>query len=325
MKHLKTFVIFESSSGLTKEQEKFLDRHTKGTWKLNPNGLVDVHGDFDCSRGRMSNFNGIRFGRVGGDFNCYSNSLTTLEGAPQTVGGDFYCSNNDLATLEGAPQTVGGDFKCSYNDLTTLVGAPQKVGGDFSCYNNSLTTLVGAPQKVGGDFYCYNNSLTTLEGAPQKVGGDFYCNRNGLTTLVGAPQTVEGGFYCDINSLTTLEGAPQTVGGDFYCDGNSLTTLEGAPRTVGGEFSSNLVVVPKGLWSTQALSEMYKNSEGRRKDLLGTLVSPEALQKRIDENPERAAVELKSIAGLPEYKFLKWPDGLKGEADLLSDLDRIGL
>jgi hypothetical protein len=49
MKHLKPFLIFESSSGLTKEQEEFLDRHTKGTWKLNPNGLVDVHGDFDCS------------------------------------------------------------------------------------------------------------------------------------------------------------------------------------------------------------------------------------------------------------------------------------
>ena len=39
-----------------------------------------------------------------GDFNCYNNKLTTLEGAPSSVGGDFSCSfNNNLTSLEGAP------------------------------------------------------------------------------------------------------------------------------------------------------------------------------------------------------------------------------
>jgi hypothetical protein len=193
--------------------------------------------------------------------------------------------------------------KWSLNLSTGLVD----IVGDFDCSLRAYTDFGGIRfGRVSGYFDCSRNFLKTLEGSPREVGGYFDCDSNSLTTLVGAPQKVEWGFYCDRNDLTTLEGAPQTIG---------------------GKFSSDLVVVPKGLWSIQDLSEMYemyKNSEGKRKDLLGTLVSPEALQKRIDSDPEKAAVELKSIVGLPEYQCLRWPDGLQSEVDLLSDLDRIG-
>ena len=106
-------------------------------------------------------------------------------GAPQTVGGDFYCYDNQLTTLEGAPQVVDENFTCSDNRLTSLEGAPKTVGGSFDCGNNQLTTLVGAPQSVGGDFSCYYNELTTLKGAPQTVGGSFDCHDNPVseTTL----------------------------------------------------------------------------------------------------------------------------------------------
>ena len=94
------------------------------------------------------------------------------------VGGDFVCSNNRLTSLKGAPQEVGGSFHCSRNNLTTLEGAPNKVGRHFYCDNNRLTSLEGAPNEVGGYFYCRNNNLTSLEGAPQEVSGDFYCGYN---------------------------------------------------------------------------------------------------------------------------------------------------
>jgi hypothetical protein len=66
------------------------------------------------------------------------------------VGGDFHCFNNKLTSLEGAPKSVGGIFNCSYNQFTSLVGAPQSVGGDFYCSLNKLTSLEGAPQSIGG-------------------------------------------------------------------------------------------------------------------------------------------------------------------------------
>ena len=123
---------------------------------------------------------------VTGNFLCYDNQLTTLEGAPRRVGMGFYCNNNQLTSLEGAPQEIGffttnsrgGTFNCSNNKLTSLKGAPQKVGGGFYCDNNQLTSLTGAPREVGGHFYCNNNQLTSLTGAPKEVGGDFDCDYN---------------------------------------------------------------------------------------------------------------------------------------------------
>ena len=181
MKNIKTYrQLFENTQELTPEQVEWLDECTKGgTWTLNPRtGLVDVNVAFDCSGQGLTDFKGVRFGVVSGDFYCYRNQLTSLEGAPQKVGGGFYCSNNQLTSLEGAPQEVGASFYCHKNRLTTLEGAPQNVVKSFRCDNNQLTTLEGAPQEVGGGFYCSNNQLTSLEGSPQEVGGGFYCENN---------------------------------------------------------------------------------------------------------------------------------------------------
>jgi hypothetical protein len=155
MKYLQTFSLFESRTPgtLTKRQETFLNRYTKGTWSVNPaTGLVDVQGSFVCSGRGLKSLAGIRFGTVTGNFWCQENRLTSLEGAPQRVQWNFVCNSNQLTSLEGAPQTVTGGFYCDDNQLTTLVGAPRTVGGEFYCYSNKLITLEGAPQTVKGSF-----------------------------------------------------------------------------------------------------------------------------------------------------------------------------
>ena len=217
MRHLQTYRLFESAQTLTQDQKDFLDKYTKGgPWSLNPStGLVDVDGDFYCSREGLNDLLGIRFGKAHWNFYCNGNNLTSLEGAPQTVGGDFYCSDNSLQTLEGAPQTVGGDFSCNKNKLTTIEGAPQIVNGAFYCSGNMLTSLTGAPQTVGGEFGCTDNKLTSLEGAPQTVGGDFSCYNNRLTSLAGAPETVKGGFSSDSLKIPRGKWSMDTLIGIF--------------------------------------------------------------------------------------------------------------
>jgi len=164
-RRILSFALFEAKTGLTKDQEEFLNKHTKGTWTLNPvTGLVDVEGDFDCSEQNLEDFQGVKFGKVSGHFDCPRNKLTSLEGAPQVVGGHFDCSSNFLTSLEGAPKEVGGwDFYCHKNNLTSLEGAPQKVRGNFFCYSNNLTSLAGAPQEMGGRFWCDEFELKKVE------------------------------------------------------------------------------------------------------------------------------------------------------------------
>ena len=160
MKHLKEYKLWEQSRELTPEQEGFLNRYVKGTWRINSEGLVDVEGDFDCAREGLNNFQGIRFGTVSGDFNCSENSLSSLEGAPREVRWNFYCSENSLSSLEGAPLKVGGNFYCHRNQLVSLKGAPQEVGGNFDCSENNLISLEGTPLKVRGNFYCRGNPIS---------------------------------------------------------------------------------------------------------------------------------------------------------------------
>jgi len=182
MKHLQSFVLFEAKaarlpSGLTQSQENFLNRHTRGTWSVNPTtGLVDVFGEFYCFGQGLKSLRKISFGHVSGNFDFSSNKQTSLKGAPQTVKRQFNCSDNELTSLEGAPQEVGRSFYCYKNKLTSLEGSPKTVGGDFDCAINHLTSLKGAPQTVDGRFYCDRNKLTSLEGAPQTVVGNFKCD-----------------------------------------------------------------------------------------------------------------------------------------------------
>lgn len=219
MKHVLPYRLFEGSesSGLTKEQKEWLNKSIKifSKWNLNSEtGLVDVEGSFDCSEQDISDFKGIKFGRVTGDFDCSFNKLTTLEGAPLSVGSSFSCSGNNLSSLGGCPQEVGENFRCSYNNLSSLSGCPKEIGSSF---------------------YCSNNKLTSLEGAPVLIGESFDCSKNELTSLIGSPEIKKSSrpksfFNCSDNKITSLEGVPTSgLGRDFYsqkynfmCKGNPV-------------------------------------------------------------------------------------------------------
>jgi len=97
-----------------------------------------------------------------GYFDCHSNKLTSLDGAPASVGGNFYCDNNQLTSLEGSPASVGGYFVCNNNQLTYLEGSPASVGGYFNCSYNELTSLEGIHKilkSMNGVFFATNNPL----------------------------------------------------------------------------------------------------------------------------------------------------------------------
>ena len=134
---LQKLIEEESQFFKTREEvEAWLRKMDIENHTINEDLTVDVDGDVNISDTKMGRLP-VQFGVVGGDFKCYSNQLTSLEGAPREVGGIFNCSDNKLTSLEGAPREVGGNFSCLNNKLTSLKGAPREVGGNFNCrYNN---------------------------------------------------------------------------------------------------------------------------------------------------------------------------------------------
>jgi hypothetical protein len=81
----------------------------------NPDGSIDYDGHVDISGLGLDRIP-LDFRRVRGSFNCSSNNLTSLEGAPEDVE-SFDCSRNNLTSLKGAPKFVLSWFYCFHNNL----------------------------------------------------------------------------------------------------------------------------------------------------------------------------------------------------------------
>jgi hypothetical protein len=189
-----------------------------GTARIDGQGLVYVDGNIEL-QGDFHKLP-VQFHTVTGDCTISHSVLTTLEGAPTKVGRNFSCWANKLTSLAFSPKYVEGDYNCGNNpNLQTLQGAPEHINGTFSCSHCNLTSLAGAPKTVDEDFWCTNNKLTSLEGCPSDVYGSFYCTSNLLTTLQHAPQTVTKTFGFIKNKMNSLEGLPpklETVELDWW-------------------------------------------------------------------------------------------------------------
>ena len=202
MKHIKLFESFSDFPNTKEDVNRIRIKYRINFCTINDDMSIDVDGDVHLS-GKGLNKLPLKFNKVRGN---------------------FYCYNNRLTTLEGSPKEVGKSFDCSYNKLRSLKGSPIKVGSTFWCQDNQLITLEGGPEEVGADFWCDGNQLTTLKGSPKKVGGNFSCQDNQLITLEG-PEEVYGNFSCATNKLTTLEGFPKKFGGSFNCHKNPIHSL----------------------------------------------------------------------------------------------------
>ena len=104
-----------------KETKDWLDKMKIKNYTINKDLTINVDGSVDISIQELT-YIPVQFGVVKGDFYCYNNKLTTLEGSPKEVGIHFNCSHNELTTLIGSPKEVKGGFHCYYNELTTLEG-----------------------------------------------------------------------------------------------------------------------------------------------------------------------------------------------------------
>ena len=167
--------------------------------RKNKDGSWDVDGEVDFSGMKGLIKFPVKFGVVGGPFDCTScSNLESLEGAPTRVtNGGFYCSGcKNLKSLKGAPtEVISGD-----NDFLDV---------GFMCADCiSLTSLEGAPANVTGEFMCCGcTNLISLEGSPSYMDGSFTCAKcANLKSLKGCPTSMSGNFDCsDCGRKFTVE------------------------------------------------------------------------------------------------------------------------
>jgi hypothetical protein len=294
----------------------YYNKEDEGTsWSINPEtGRLDVIGKIRVASYSKEKWGdlikmGIKFGKVKGYFDVSDCGIDSSEGFPTEVTGDFNISNNKLTNLVGCPVKVGGKYKCDKNKLTSLEGAPE-LSDNFDCSDNS--------------------GLRNLKGGPKEVTSSYYANRCNLDSLEGFPSIISPSIsvYVNTNNLYTLEGIPLKPALSSYRISCSKNPLK-------GEVLANAYkeAARTGSWIVGYLSmftdpEFIKTGKAP-KDPIREKLSPANLKKEIETNGEAFVVGLKSIwKDFRVQKILKGieiPTDTKADAELLADLDDVGL
>ena len=161
MKYLKRYKLFESITQQERSRiQSVCQKYGITNYTINDDGSIDVNGDVDLYDAGLTKLP-LKFGFVGGYFDCRYNNLTTLEGGPREVGGDFNCSRNKLTTLEGGPRQVGGYFDCSCNKV-------HKIYSLFPDYKSFLRSLDHNYFKGGNEI-----DELALEDALSEIGKEL--------------------------------------------------------------------------------------------------------------------------------------------------------
>ena len=324
----------ETGSDVSPELVTIFKRMTRGnTIKNSDTGRFDFSGNAELTPkifGILKE-NKAKIGVVGGEFSFRSSTqyqLTKedLEFFPTLVKkgiGIFYVDCVGFSDLSLFPKGGSGIRLFHVMGLKSMEGIRIKGGEDSTisireCVD--LESLGTSLPEVVGDFELVsqknNLKIKSMEGCPKMIRQDFLFRATGISSLEGGPE--------EVGRIYDVESNPR------------LTSLEHFPLDFEGRFRSMIIscrfslydrirIVEEGI----AVSDGWSVSEFEvypvQKEFVATSISPKVMQKLVDENPEKMAVSLKGVLKNPRFKELKWPESLKGEVDLLSDLEDVGL
>lgn len=324
----------ETGSDVSPEVVTAFKRMTKGkTVKNSDSGRFDFSGNVELTPKLFGILkeNEAKIGVVGGEFsfssaNQYQLTKEDMEFFPTSVKKDvsiFYVDCVGFSDLSLFPKIGGGITLYQVMGLKSMGGIKVKGGEDSSVYIRKcgdLESLGTELPDVVENFELVsqkdNSKIKSMEGCPKMIRQDFLFRETGISSLEGGPE--------EVGRIYDVESNPR------------LTSLEHFPLDFEGRFRSMIIsckfslydrirIVEEGI----AVSDGWSGSEFEvspvQKEFVATSISPKIMQKLVDENPEKMAVSLKGVLKNPRFKELKWPESLKREVDLLSDLEDVGL
>jgi hypothetical protein len=324
----------ETGSDVSPEVVTILKRMTKGRTTKNPDtGRFDLSGNVELTSKMFDILKetGAKLGEIGGEFSFRSAA-------------QYQLTKEDL---EFFPTSVKKDVSIFYVDCVGFsdLSLFPRIGGGISLYQvMGLKSMGGIRIKGGEDSFIYIRKCEDLEslgtGLPDVVENfELVTQKDNLKikSMEGCPKKVKKDFLFRATGISSLAGGPEEVGRIYDVESNpKLTSLEYFPVDFDGRFRSSIIsckfslydrikIVEEGTAVESGWSEKKFEVSPVQKEFVATSISPMIMQKLVDENPEKMAVALKGVLNLPYFKGLKWPESLKGEVDLLSDLDGIGL
>lgn len=329
-----------TSADLSPEAVTLLRKISKSKATKNPGtGRFDFAGSIDLDRDSLDSLKslGIKLGVIEKNFNY--------------TGSDVSLTLEDIGFF---PTEVKGEFNiqdCHFQGFSDFSPFPTKMGnGLIVQFVENLKSLSGTSLNSGKKteikvYYCWD--LESLgDDLPEEVKEmnlDLYSSwgNSPLSSLKGSPKIVRGDFYVKDTNIRSFEGGPEKIGRECCLSHNRLLiSLRGFPIDFDGILVSDIIecwfsledrmrIITEGIYSPANWSGTRSREIMRatpfQKEFVATSLPINYIQELIDQNPANMAIILKGVIKDPYFKGLKWPESLKGEVDLLSDLDDIGL
>ena len=324
----------ETGSDVSPEAVTAFKIMTKGKTVKNPDtGRFDFSGNVELTPKIFDILkeNEAKIGVVGGEFTFRSST-------------QYQLTKEDL---EFFPTLVKKRIVISYVDcvgFSDLSFFPKGGSGISLFHVMGLKSMEGIRIKGGEDSTISIRECVDLESlgtSLPEVVGDFELvsqkNNLKIKSMEGCPKMIRQDFLFRATGISSLEGGPEEVGRIYDVESNPrLTSLEHFPLDFEGRFRSMIISCKFSLYDRIRIVEEgiavpggWQASEFEvypvQKEFVATSISPKVMQKLVDENPEKMAVSLKGVLKNPRFKELKWPESLKREVDLLSDLEDVGL
>ena len=125
--------------------------------------------------------------------------------------GNLPLGRSSLTSLEGAPDTVRGFLNIMGNELTSLDFFPNKVTGDITITGNPLTSLVGLPDEVEGGLFCVHTNIKDLVGIPTISKSCVMVGGPNLESLYTGKGTIVVKDYFDCTESPKLKDPKQEI------------------------------------------------------------------------------------------------------------------
>jgi len=185
----------KKNSGLTPEQDSFMVSCTNASYKLTKQGLVNVNGSFSCQGRGLSDFKGIKFGTIKGNFNVKSNNFSSFEGFPKKVGGDLNLGKNKFESLKGCPEYKGIGYFSS-NPLRDA----DIVTNKYSAYFGDCSVVSGLTLSFIHSFMwlkkiSYSEAISCLEPYIKKGIDDEVCEKMIKSRIYSRDKWKEDDWY----------------------------------------------------------------------------------------------------------------------------------
>ncbi|MEW7289143.1 immunoglobulin-like domain-containing protein [Aquimarina sp. 2304DJ70-9] len=165
-------------------------------------------------------------------FNCFNNSLSSIDLSQNVALQTIAIGRNNLTSLDLSQNTLLTFVSCIRNQITNLNVSQNTMLETLGCSNNQLNNLDVTNNIALKKLWCYSNPLGSLDVTQNLLLEDLDCVDNQLTVLDVSQNLELLELQAYENSLTSLDVSKNVKLIELFIEDNQITSLDVSKNTV---------------------------------------------------------------------------------------------